>query len=169
MQNTKNKMEIKIKNTKDVSQKAVIFGYYDDCYELVSQNDNPFFNLKTDEGIEIEMNGDKTIEGRLKIVENKKDKYSEPIFIDFVEYESTTKSIDFICMEIDANGQKVFNHVYNLLRNKDGVYIGKSNEGSSYNLRGIDCNTSWLFNLAPHQEIKLTIVEKVVISQMAKI
>lgn len=83
--------------------------------------------------------------------------------------ESTIQHIDFICLQIDANGQKVFNHVYNLLTNKSGIYVGKSNEGNPYILRGIDCNTSWLFNLAPYQEIKLTIVEKTVINQISKI
>ena len=152
-------MKIKIKNTKDIYQKAVIFGYYDDCYELSKQNNNPFFNLKTDEGIEIEMNGDKSIKGRLEIVKNQVDGYSKPIFIDSVEFKSSIdKGLFFDVLAIDANGSKSFNTVFLNLKKYNGWYTGSAHE--RYELKCIDCNTSWLFNLAPLEEISINIKQK---------
>ncbi len=157
-------MEIKIKNTTGEKKRAIIFGHYDDCWEgkmgYVSQPS--FFDLKTDDGIEIQFDGDTSLEYRREYV---KDVHRELFNIKSIEFTSnlswnTTHKSVFKTLVIDANGAHLFKDVFlqmffsaDMPTEYPLILTGDRNIA----LRSIDMQTSYLLVLNQNEEITLKI------------
>lgn len=154
-------MEIKIKNTTSEKQRAVIFGYSDDCWgkQQHRYSEPNFYNIKTDEGIEIEFDGRSSMEYRLMCVKST----SHVLKLKSVEYTSNfgwnkIKYGNFKTLVIDANGQHLFTDVMLQIfftSTQESEYPLIINGERNVALRGIDSQTSWLLILEPNEEITL--------------
>ena len=160
-------MEVKIKNTTDKKQKAIIFGFNYMLHGGLHNLENPsFFDIKTDDGIEIKYDGD----GSKEHIENMYKKMcSEVIRIENIEYTSNNNKLKnrFYCLIIDANGKMQFDPFYPsmyLTATQESIFPIIINNEYSGKIKGIDCNTSLLFILEPNEEIDLKINEKTVVS-----
>jgi hypothetical protein len=167
-------MEVKIKNTTNKKRKAVVFGFnYTLPVNIAIEQSKEcnFFNIKTDDGVEITYDGDGS-------KEHLESMYNEmglnPILITNIEYTSSNNKISnvFYCLNIDANGKMQFDPIY------PQIYVTPQQESLfpiiihneySGKIKGIDCNTSLLFVLEPNEEIDLKINEKIIVSQTAKL
>ena len=159
-------MEVKIKNTKNKKQRAVVFDFSYILNSGVFFQEPSFFNIKNDDGIEIEYDRD---------IEDIKSVFIERhIDIKNIEYTSnnTKTSNHFYFSRIDANGKMVFDPVYpvNFItpQQKSVFPIIITDENSS-DIKKIDYRTFLLFVLEPNEEIHLKINEKTVISKTAKV
>jgi len=168
-------MEVKIKNTTDKKQRAVVFGFNYTLHGggLFNLQDPSFFNIKTDDGIEITYDGDGSKEHIESIY---KKMCSDVINIKNIEYTSNNNklSIGFFCLSIDANGKLVFDPIYPsffLSPTQESIFPIIITDEYGVKIKGIDCNTSLLFILEPNEEIYLKINEKIVVkdSQKAKL
>lgn len=147
-------MNVVIKNNSDAPQRAIIFGSMDSCMEVPSDHQTgnyvSFFDFKTDDGIDISMDGASSPVARKKMI-------CEKIF-DFshCEYRSSQKHIDvFLRCRRDANGQMLFDHI------QPAIFMNP--KASKYfpikiqrlDLFKIDYYTSFLFILRPNEKIEL--------------
>ncbi len=154
-------MEIKVKNTTEERKRAVLFGFSDDCYgkAMYRYSEPNFFNIKTDEGIEIQFDGNSSLEYRLSCV-----KATHNVFrLKSIEYTSSFELNkigfgNFKTLAIDANGQHLFTDVHLQMYMSASpkseyplILTGERNVA----LRGIDCQTSYLLILNPNEEITL--------------
>ena len=159
-------MEITIKNKTFGKQKAVLFGYNEFTFNDYKKKDEvSFFDINTDEGIEITMNGDSTQHGKLSIIKNLVD---NPKKLKSIEY--TTNSIKppnmFYVYMSDANGNK---YLYKPIHpsifvspTQETIYpiIIDSKPEHNTRLKGIDGNTALLFILDSFEEIHLKLNEE---------
>lgn len=150
-------MEVVIKNTKNSSKKAIVFGFN---YTLYNTKPNPpyFFDLSTDDGVEIFYDGDSSFEYKKTLMDTIG---SNPIKIESIEFTSNkTNNANFYYSVIDANGKMMFFNpkipqLYVRIH-QDSIYpiIIKDKE-----IKGIDNNTFLLFTLQPNEEIKLKLIK----------
>ena len=165
-------MEVKIKNTTDKKQKAVVFGFNYNLHGGGLHFESPsFFDIKTDDGIETTYDGDSSKE-HLESLYHKIG--SNPIHVRDIEYTSNNNKLTncFYCLIIDANGKMLFDPFYPstyLTATQESVFPIIIHNEYSGKIKGIDCNTSLLFILEPNEEIDLKINEKTVISKTAKV
>ncbi len=103
-------MELKIKNTKNIKQKAILFGYNQFSFGGYTEKDEiSFLNLNMDEGIKISINGK---DNHLHLHDIYKESASSPFRCESIEYTSNnTKFNMFYHYSMDANGKALFNPI----------------------------------------------------------
>jgi len=160
-------MEIKIKNNKDIKQKSILFGYNEFTFNDYQKKDEiSFFDINTDDGIEITMNGVSTTHGKLELI---KALAENPKKLKSIEYTTNSpKSPNmFYHYRVDANGYKFFKPIYpNMFvsHKQETLYPiiidSTSEDGYERGVKGIDGNTALLFILEPNEEINLKLNEE---------
>lgn len=164
-------MEVVISNTTDKKQKAVIFGFNYTLHGGIKNEDPSFFNIKTDEGVEITYDGD----GSKEYLESMYRKMcSDVINVKNIEYTSNKDKLgnNFYYLRIDANGKMLFDPICPqifITPQQESLFPIIITDEYSSKIKGIDCNTSLLFILEPNEKIELKINEKTVISKTAQV
>ena len=148
-------MEIKIKNTFDIKQKAVVFGYNDFYFGTKKLEESSFININTDDGIIISVNGDDTREGKMKIMEESICK--KRLKLKSIEFSSNNTKIGrFWIYCSDANGRCVLNPVFiqaYVKSSQQTLFPVIINSSDNDLTTVVDGNTAWLFTLEPNEEI----------------
>lgn len=151
-------MEVTITNTTNDFKKAVVFGFNYNMPLMKNgySDKNSFFNIKTDDGVFIEYDGNGNIE---KIKELFDFLNRNAFMADTIEYTSSLDKSDiFYYYTVDANGNKYFKNII------PQIFVHSKQE-KQYPILirdehiGIDNNSSLLFNLNPLEKITLKIIK----------
>lgn len=159
-------MEITIKNKTFGKQKAILFGYNEFAFNNYQKKDEvSFFDINTDDGIEITMNGYSTTNGKLAIIKNLVDNPKKLKSIEYTTNSKKSPSMFYVYMS-DANGQKyLFKPTHPSIfvsPTQETIYpiIIDSEPEHGTGLKGIDGNTALLFILDSFEEIHLKLNEE---------
>jgi hypothetical protein len=149
-------MEVEIKNTTGDYLNCVLFSLYDSCFKAIT-SEKSFFNLKTDDGVVISIDGDSSDEKRKSFIQSLATKLFRFKYIEFSE--STDELGNFTVMNTDANGDIFFRKIHT------SMHIDASCK-STYPLKiyndfneVISIQTSYLFKLKPNQEVILKFIQ----------
>jgi hypothetical protein len=153
-------MEVVIKNNGSDSQKCVLFGYNDRCFNhKKTDGDLSFINLDTGDDISISIDGDNSDSNRLNFINSLIDNQYHYSCIEYFENTDimNTFMYEYSC---DANGYitlikpiVLMSYVSAIQESRYPVKITDSLSMKIY------WSTSFLFLLKPNQEIKLKFIK----------
>lgn len=149
-------MKVEIRNTTPKYRKCSVFGQFDDAMLMEDELESKFIDFKTDEGVEILVDGDSDSVKRNELIEGL---FENPFHFKEMEFSSSVNNPNaFMVATKDANGNIIINNVNPIfwLKPTQTEIYPIAIPSTHYGLNGkIDNKTSFAFYLQPNETITL--------------